>query len=223
MDRKRPPRSFDQSAMRSDRVAQGQLLLSSYARRCPQSCTDETYRRDLYREALPWLQSNYSEVAQGSVSRQSQTDSGAYEEIGAGRNTAWTKHIQGSPRTSQISISPKRSYYPAASSCMEHRYHVYSALKRFCIPGGSDRLVQSIGVVLPSLKQPRNQLLLGSLRGSDRTLWVTANLQHRPEGAIHFPGVCECRVEAKYSIQHRWTRAGARQHLCRASMEVCKI
>jgi len=209
--------------MRPARIKQSQPLLQGSAGRCSQSYADETGRRDLYRKALSRLQSNYSEVAQRRASHKSQTDSGTHESAVPGRGATRAKHIQASSGTLQIPISSQWPDHSTASSCMEHRYHIYSTSKWLRIPGGSNRLVQPISAVLSPLKQLGNQLLSGGLRRSDPTLWSAANLQHRPRGAIHFPRVCECRAGEKYSVQHGWARASARQYLCRALMEICKI
>jgi len=223
MDRKRPPRSFDKGTMCPCRIMQGQPLLSSHTRRPLQSCAYEAHRRNLHREALPWLQDNNPEIAERGAPRQSQTDSRAYANVGIGRDTTRTKHIKAPSGTSQIPVPSKRSRHFRTPPCVEYRYYVYSTSWRFCILSGCDRLVQSTSAILPALKQFRGHLLPRCFRGGDPNLRTATNLQYRSRSAVHVSRVRKCGSWKEHSFQHGWQRTGSRQYFCGTSMEICKI
>jgi len=223
VDRKGSPRSFDQDAMRPDRIAPGQLLLPSGSRGCAPSRAHEARRRDLHRNALQRLQSDHPEIAQGRVCGQSQTNPGAYADTWTGRNAAWTKHLQKSSGTPQVPLSFARPPDSAAFGGVEFGYNIHSPARRLYLPRSRHRLVQPISSRISSLKQPGRCLLCGSLRGSYRVLRKADDFQYRPRRAVFFAPICQCRIEQRNPVQYGWTRASARQHLCGASVEIRKI
>lgn len=219
MDRKRSRRSLDQGAMRPGWIAESTPLLPSRAERSLQSSANEAHRRNLYREALPWLQGHYSEIAKRGLRRQSQTNSRTHAKNGVGRDATRTQYVQTSPRTSEISLFAERppNFKPPAG--VEYRYNVYSAARRIYLPHGSDRLVQSTGLSLSPLKQFGRHILHRGCRGSNREVRKTSNFQYRPGSPIFFPPICQRCIEQRNSFQHGWTRACTRQCFCRAPME----
>ncbi len=223
MDRKGSSRSFDQGSMRPDRIVPGQLLLPSGSRGCAQSRAHETHRRDLHRKALQWLQSDHSEVAQGRIRGQSQTNSGAYADTWIGRDATRTKHLKESSGTPQVPLSFARHPDSTALGGVEFGYNIHSSARRLYLPRSGHRLVQPISSRVSSLKQPGRRVLRGSLRGSYRALRTANDFQYRPRRAVFLAPICQCRIEQRNPFQHGWTRASARQHLCGAPMEIREI
>lgn len=223
MDRKRSSRSFDQGAMCTHRIAQSQLLLSSCSGRCDQSRAHETHRRDLYRTTLQWLQGDRSEIAQGRIPGQPQTNPRTHAKAWIGWDSARAKHIQEPSRTSQIPLSFAWPFDSATFGRVEYGHHVYPPARRLCLPCSSHRLVQPPGSCISPLKQSGRRILLGRLRRSCRVLWKASDFQYRSRRAVFFAAICQCHIEQRDPIQHGWAWASSRQHLCGAPMEVGKI
>lgn len=223
MDRSRSPRSFDKGTVCPYRVVQSKSLLSSCARGRAQSHADEAHRRNVHGEALPRLQSDYSKIAQGRVSRQSQTNSGDHAADGISWNATWPQHVQASPGTSQISLPVAGSTDFESLAGLEFRHNVHSLARWLYLPRSGHRLVQSTCSSLSPLKQPGRGVLHRSVRRGYRTIWEACDFQYRSRGAIFIASICQCRTEQGNSFQHGRTRAGARQRFCRTSMEICKI
>lgn len=223
MDRKRSHRSLNQGAMRPDRIAESELLLSSCAGRCRQSCADEAHRRDLHRKALPWLQSHYPKIEEGRLCCQSQTNSEVDAKNGVGWNATWTQHVKKSPRTLEISLPVEGplNFKPIAG--VEHRYNVHSAARRIYLSHSRDRLVQSISFSLSPFKQSGKHILHRGCRGSNREIRATGDFQYRPGCPIFFQPICRRHIGPRNSLQHGWAWTCSGQCFCRAPMEVCKI
>lgn len=223
MDRKKSSRSFDQGAMCTRRITQGQPLLPSRPGRCVQFHTHATHRRDLHRKALQRLQSDRSEITQGRVPSQPQTSPGAHAGAWGGGDATRTQHIQEPSGTSQISLSFTWPFNSAAIGGLEHGHHVHPLAGWLCLPYSGYRLVQPLSSCISPLKQPRRRILLGGFRRGHRKVRKAQNLQHRPRRAVFFTPICPCYIEQRDSIQHGRTRKGARQHFCGAPMAICKI
>jgi len=175
MDRKRSRRSLDQGAMRPGWIAESTPLLPSRVGRSLQPSANEAHRRNLYGEALSWLQGHYSEIAKRGLRRQSQTNSRTDAKNGISRDTTRTQYVQKSPRTSEISLFVERppNFKPLAG--VEYRYNVYSAARWVYLPHSSDRLVQSTGPSLSPLKQFGRHILHRGCRRGNREVRKTSN------------------------------------------------
>lgn len=222
MDKRRSRAAYC-SPMQTSRDTPFELLLQTYRAQPTRAITQEACRRNVYRKALPRLQSDYSEIAQRRTSRQSQADSRNYEINGIGRNATRAKYLKATSGTPQISVSLARPRHLLPSPRVEHRYHLHSAAKRFCVSGRSNRLVQPVGAFLPPFKQSGGILLFGGIRRGNRNLRSAKNLQYRPRSSVYISGVREGGAQQKYSFQHGRTREGSRQHFCGTPMEICKI
>jgi len=223
MDRKRSLRSFDQGAVRPDRIAQSQSLLSSCARGRSRSRAHEAYRRDLYRKTLPWFQSDYPNPAQRRPLRQSETDPGDHAKAGTGWVSTWAQHLKKSPGTHQISVSFAGFDNCASPTGVELGHNVYSASRRFYLPRGSHRLVQPVGVGISAFKQPGRRVLRRSLRRGDRALWKTGDFQYRPGGAVFLSRIRRCHPKQGHPFQHGWAWASTRQYFCGTLVEIREV
>lgn len=211
------------SPMQAPRDTPFELLLQAHRAQPARAVAQEACRRDIHGKTLSWLQSDYAAIAQGRISRQSQTDSRNHAINGIGGNATRTQYVKKSSGTPQIPVSFARPRHFLPSSRMEHRYYLHSAAKRLCVSGRSNRLVQPVGAFLPPLKQSGGVLLLRCVRRGGRNLRSTKNFQYRPRSSVHVSGIRECRAQQEYPFQHGRARESTRQHLCGAPVEICEI
>lgn len=199
------------------------LLLRTAQAESLRSHAHATSRRDLYKMALLWISKDSASATERRPRNQSQTNSRNYAKTRARWKSAWAQYIKGSPRASQISLpfAWNRDSQPPGS--MELGHNIHSVEKWLCLSRCCYRLVQSTGAFTPSLKQSRDGLLLGSVRGSNCHLWTTRHFQYRPGSTVHVGRICECGAQQGYSIQYGWPRTSSRQYFCRTPLEISKI
>ena len=223
MDRSKPEGAVYCSPMQNPRNPSVKLLLQTRGTKRKRIISHATCRRNLHSQAFLRFSKNYPRIEEGRARCESQAHSGNYATLRFSRESAGTEYLEKPPTASQIPVSFKRSCNFRASPGTEYRHHVYSASKWLCVSGCSNRLVQSIGLVLSSLKQSGDHLLLGGFRRGNQDLRATTNFQYRPGSSIYFSRVRECCAWEEYSFQHGWKGARSRQYFCGTSMEICEI
>lgn len=198
------------------------LLLSSISNKA-RSNAHESSRRDLYRETLLWFSKNPASSSKRRTSCQSQAHPRDNEKAQSRWKSTRSKHFKISSTTCQIPLSSKRLFNRWPPASMEHRYHIYSLKKRFCLSCGCNGLVQSTCTLPSSFKQFRNGFLLGRFRRGDSNTWETGNFQYGSRSTVYIRRICEGSIEQKYSPEHGRKRKSARQYFCRASLEIGKV
>lgn len=223
MDRKYAQNPIDRHSMQTHRGASFELLLRGTHAKRFSSYAHEASRRDLHGEAVLWVSEDFTGVTQRRTQCQSKTSPENHAELGVSWQSTWPKYVKEPSRARQISISLARSRNSMSTPRLEHRHHVHSAAERLRVSGCCHRLVQSASAFLPPFKQPGDHFLCRCLRGGDRDLWSTKNLQYRPGRSVYIPRICECCTRQKHSFQHGWAWAGPRQHFCGAFMEIREV
>lgn len=223
MDTRITNSTFDCGSMPSHWVASIKLLLQAGLANRLRSANHESCGRDLYGKTFLRLSKDHTQASKRGTQHQSQTDSKDHAGARALRKSTRPQHFKISSGACQIPISAKKLGDLWSLTGLEHRYHVYSSRKRVCLPSCCNGLVQSAGALAPAIEQLGNGFLLGSIRRGDYYLRPAGDLQYRSRSAVHLRRICECGARQKYSVQHGRKREGARQHFCRAPLEVGKV
>ncbi len=202
MDRRTAPKIVSSRSMQALERSTLELLLQERAHQAFRVTADASCRRDLHSTAISWLAQDRSGSEERKLRRQSQACPTDYATPRASRQSAGTQHLKAASGAHQVSLFAARCSIDSSSRCLEHRYYVYPATKRVCIPCRHNRLVQPFCSVLSPLQQPGNELLPGRSRRSDRTARKTQNLQYRPRCAVYLERVRASDYRAGYSLQH---------------------
>ena len=179
MDKSSTQRTLDCCSMQVAGTSSLQLLLPTSRDKRIRSHAAEAYRRDLYRVPVLRISSNDSEPSKRRPQCESETNSESHEETRLGRTATRAEYLEKSSRTPQVSVPAERPSNHQTFAGVELGYHLHPIATGFCIPCGSDRLVQSTGTFSSSIKLSRGQLLHRGFRGGRRKLRSTRNLQHR--------------------------------------------
>jgi len=223
MDSKFSKSTFDHSSVQTRGAIPIKLLLRAGATNRLRFVAHEPSGRDLYGKTFLWFAKDYPCPSKRRTQCESQTNSKDHARIRALREPARSQHLKTPSTTCQISVSSQRLCNLRPITGLEHRYHIHPSEKRLCVSGCCNGLVQSTGTVTSSIKQPRNSILLGSLRGGDCNLWEAGNFQYRSRSTIHIRRVRESSASQKHSVQHGWQRKSTRQCFRRKALEVCEI
>jgi len=223
MDRCLTQRSLNCRSMQVVGTLSFELLLRSSHAEYLRSYADAPSRRDLYKMAFLWLSENSRGAKEGRIRNQPQADSGNYAKTWTGWESTRSQYFKGSSRASQISLSSTRHQDSWSPGSMEHGYHIHQTENWLCLSCCRYGLVQSTSALVSGLKQFRNGLLLGSLRGSNYQLWSAGYFQYRSGSTVHLARICKCSTQQGHIVQYGWPRASARQYFCRTPMEIGKI
>jgi hypothetical protein len=223
VDRRTPHGVNSNRSMQTLGCSTLKLLLQERAHQSDRVTTDATCRRDLYSTAFFRIAQDHAGTEKRRAQSQSQTRPEDYAAVRAKQQPARTQHFKIASRTYQVPLPAWWRSSVSTSRSLEHRHHIYPPAQWVCIPRCRDRLVQPPGPLLSTLEQPGNKLLPRSLRRGHRTLRTTSNLQYRSRSAIYLKRVRASSSWSKYSLQHGWAWACARQCVCGTAMEVGQV
>ncbi len=223
MDRRSAYRTVDSGPMQASEHPAFQLLLQRRARQAFRAAAYAPRRRDLHGAVISGFAKNCSGIEEGRLRRQSQACPADHAALGTSQQPARTQHLQATPGAHQISLPAGRRCVGGATDCLEHRYHVYPATKRVCVPRRCNRLVQPLGAILSSLKQLGDELLPGRSRRGNRTAREAQNLQYRPRRAIYLERVRPGGDWPRYSLQHGRSRSRFGQRVRGTAMEIGEV
>ena len=223
MGKSRTHRSLHRDSMQFDGTPSVELLLPANRAQCLRSYAHEARRRDLYRVALLWLTEDSPGVKKEGARGQSETDPRDYARTWFGWKTTRAQHFKITSRASKIPVPSTRYRDSRAPGSLELGHHVHPIEKRLCLSCCRDGLVQSASSLTSGLKQPGDGLLFRSLRRGDCPLRSARYFQYRSGSSVHLARIYRGGTQQGHPIQYGWSRKGARQHFCRASMEISKI
>lgn len=223
MDRRESPRTLGSSSMRISRPSKINLLLSSCSRQGSRSITQETSRRDLYRESFLRFEKDQDRAQEGGIRSESKTCPRNHERTRVSRKATWTKNLKEPSGAYQVSLFAERIKHREANASMEQRHYLHSFIPGVYISYSDHRLVQSSGSSKSLVKQPRGFVLHRSIRRGNSEIWMPRDFQYRSRSAVYLPGVCGSRCKSRNTFQYGWQGKGFRQCIHRTVMEIFEI
>lgn len=184
MDRRNARLSLNRESMCSRWISSLQLLLRADPSQRRRSSADETGRRDLYCQTMPRVTVYYRDTATGRPQGQPETDPGRHERVGLSRESAGPQYVQKPPRTPKVPIPAQRSANHQAIAGLEHRHHVHTPSRRFCVPRCGHRLVQPVSACKSPLKLSGGQFLRRGVRGSRGSVRLSGDFQYGSGSAV---------------------------------------
>lgn len=223
MDRREPRGINNSRSMQAFRGSAFQLLLQERAHQGIGIAVDASCGRDLYSTAFFRFAQDCSGFEKRGLQCQSQTRPTDHATLRIEQQPTWTQYLKIASGTHQVPLPVERRSSISTVRGLEYRYYVHSAAERICVPRRSDRLVQSLGIVLSAVQQLGDKLLPRRLRRGHRTLRTAPNLQYRPGGAIYLKRVRSSGSLPEYSLQHGRARTRIRQRICGTVVEIGQI
>ena len=115
---------------------------------------------------------------------------------------------------SEIPVFIEGSCGHAAERSLGGRHHIHPDVDGVHVPGGGDRLVQPVRVVVAIVEQPGGKFLCGRVKRSVVTS-ASHHLQYRPRGSIHESIVHKPVGGGRREHQHGRQRSSVGQRVCR--------
>ena len=206
--------------MRTDRAKPIDLLCRTRRRNTGKPRDHGLARRGIHGSPLSWIPTHASSTKRAWLLGESQTCAATDGTNGDEGSLPKEKTEPSWDNGAEISISTKRSGDRKAKPGMVNRHYVHPPVKGIFIPGGCDRLAQSVRSCLGIVQYTGRRVLFKGARESAAKR-ETRDFQQRPREPVYKRCIYLNVAQGRNLDQLGWERKGLRQHLYRAPMEEC--
>jgi len=173
---------------------------------------DASDRRAVPGDSVLWESSDDGVAEARRSCSESQASAAADAVDGCGGDLSEASVISGKQGTPQISVLAAGSDDQSRESGVGDGYHVCAAVSGLHVPGGSDRLAQSVRAVLAVVQQSGKQFLHRGAGGGSG-VGMSGDLQHGPGSPVHESNVHEPTGTSWGVNQHGWSGSGNGQRV----------